>query len=255
MRFAKIILCLLFFCVTIATQRSFTQSPTQKRVVIAASTVLDGKGRVLHNTRIVIEGSKIVAIDPKAGPVDYDLRGLTVMPGWIDAHVHVTWIFGKDGKNAGQGGTQVIAFSPNSQFLASGGWDNQIHLPLRADPDTAPWRIRFPFHAAARPLRSRPPASRPWPRNRRDCGSSPFVRFAEEDVLMNRNARRRAPDPRRPKAARYLATSEPPDRLQRQAKRAVKASVEHGSSRENRIQMGASLLARLYGKPDARHGS
>jgi len=54
----------------------------------------------MRNTRIVIEGSKIVAIDPKATPVDYDLRGLTVMPGWIDAHVHITWSFGKDGKNA-----------------------------------------------------------------------------------------------------------------------------------------------------------
>jgi len=76
-----------------------------KRIVIAASTVLDGKGRVLRNTRIVIEGSKIVAIDPKVGPVDYDLRGLTVLPGWIDAHVHITWSFGKDGKNAGPAGT------------------------------------------------------------------------------------------------------------------------------------------------------
>lgn len=79
--------------------------PAPKRIVIAASTVLDGKGRVLHNTRIVIEGSKIAAIDPKAGPVDYDLRGLTVLPGWIDAHVHITWSFGKDGKNAGPAGT------------------------------------------------------------------------------------------------------------------------------------------------------
>src|SRR4030095_2447681 len=66
-----------------------------KRTVIAASTVLDGKGHVIYNTRIVIEGSKIVVIDPKAGPVDYDLRGLTVLPGWIDAHDHVTWSFGK----------------------------------------------------------------------------------------------------------------------------------------------------------------
>ena len=76
-----------------------------RRMVIAASTVLDGKGRVVHDTRIVIEGSKIVAIDPKAGPVDYDLRGLTLMPGWIDAHVHITWSFGRDGKNAGPGET------------------------------------------------------------------------------------------------------------------------------------------------------
>jgi imidazolonepropionase-like amidohydrolase len=74
---------------------------TPARIVIAASYVLDGKGHVLRNTRIVIEGSKIAAIDPRAGPVDYDLRGLTVLPGWIDAHAHVTWSFGKDGKNAG----------------------------------------------------------------------------------------------------------------------------------------------------------
>ena len=63
----------------------------------------DGKGHVFKDTRIVIEGSKIVAINPKAGPMNYDLRGLTVLPGWIDSHVHITWIFGKDGKNAGAG--------------------------------------------------------------------------------------------------------------------------------------------------------
>ena len=85
-------------------------APAQaKRIVIAADTVFDGKGKVLHNTRIVVEGSKIVAIDPKAGPVDYDLRGLTVMPGWIDAHAHVTWSFGPDGKNAGAGRTTAEA--------------------------------------------------------------------------------------------------------------------------------------------------
>jgi len=80
-----------------------------KRVVIAADTVFDGKGHVLKNTRIVIENSKIVAIrpsaGPNAGPIDYDLRRLTVLPGWIDAHVHISWSFDKTGKNAGGGGT------------------------------------------------------------------------------------------------------------------------------------------------------
>jgi imidazolonepropionase-like amidohydrolase len=66
----------------------------------------------------VIEGSKIVAIDPKAGPVDYDLRGLTVLPGWIDAHVHITWSFDKDGKFAGDGGT-----TPDAAYrVASNAW-------------------------------------------------------------------------------------------------------------------------------------
>lgn len=106
MRTAKITLVIIVMLGTcILAETGSAQTPAPKRIVIAASTVLDGRGDVLHNTRIVIEGARIVAIDPKAGPVDYDLRGLTVLPGWIDAHAHVTWSFGKDGKNAGAGGT------------------------------------------------------------------------------------------------------------------------------------------------------
>ena len=77
----------------------------QDRVVIAVSTALDGKGKILLDTRIVVSGSKIVAIDRKASPIDFDLRGLTVMPGWIDSHVHITSSFGPDGKNVGMGAT------------------------------------------------------------------------------------------------------------------------------------------------------
>jgi imidazolonepropionase-like amidohydrolase len=108
MRSAEIILGVFSISIvgvcSLAEQTSSARmSAPNKHIVIAASTVLDGKGGVLHDTRIVIEGSKVVALDPKAGPVDYDLRGLTVLPGWIDAHVHITWSFGPDGKNAGQG--------------------------------------------------------------------------------------------------------------------------------------------------------
>src|ERR1700704_4819461 len=106
MRSTKIILCILGISGAGAlAQRISSQPPGQgKRIVLAASTVLDGKGHVLHDTRIVVEGSKIVAMEAKSGPLDYDLRDLTVLPGWIDAHVHITWRFGKDGKNAGSGG-------------------------------------------------------------------------------------------------------------------------------------------------------
>ena len=100
---AKIIVCILSMIGlgTIAKFSSLQNPTTNGRIVIAASAVLDGKGRMLHGTHIVIEGSRIVAIDPKAEPVDYDLRGLAVLPGWIDAHAHITWSFGPDGKNGG----------------------------------------------------------------------------------------------------------------------------------------------------------
>jgi imidazolonepropionase-like amidohydrolase len=112
------ILIILGTCVLVPRicAQALASSP---RTSIAASTVLDGKGHTLHDVRIVIEGSKIVAINPSTeGPVDYDLRGLTVLPGWIDAHVHITWIFGKDGKNAGtEGTTQEDAYR-----AASNAW-------------------------------------------------------------------------------------------------------------------------------------
>jgi imidazolonepropionase-like amidohydrolase len=128
MRSSKILCILITLCVFAVGQRTVDSQVLQpesshtlmknRRIVIAASTVLDGKGRVLHDTRIVIEGSKIVEIDPKAGPVTYDLRGLTVLPGWIDAHVHITWSFGKDGKNAGMAETtQEAAYQ-----AASNAW-------------------------------------------------------------------------------------------------------------------------------------
>jgi imidazolonepropionase-like amidohydrolase len=102
------------------TISSQTRAPN-KRIVIAASTVLDGRGHVLHDKLIVIEGAKIFSVDPTTPNVaapDYDLRALTVLPGWIDAHVHITWIFGPDGKNAGQGGTTSDA----SYSAASNAW-------------------------------------------------------------------------------------------------------------------------------------
>jgi imidazolonepropionase-like amidohydrolase len=98
MRGTTILLLLTMVC--------FGQSAeTRNRAVIAVSTALDGKGAVLRDIRIVVSGSKMLAIDPTASPIDYDLRGLTVMPGWIDAHVHITSSFGPDGKNAGMGAT------------------------------------------------------------------------------------------------------------------------------------------------------
>src|SRR5260370_35544180 len=107
MRPLRSILCFLAFGLSaLAPQISAQVAPSTHRIVIAAGAVLDGQGKSLKNVRIAIEVSKIVAVNPQVkGPVEYDLRGLTVLPGWIDAHVHITWIFGKDGKNAGTEGT------------------------------------------------------------------------------------------------------------------------------------------------------
>lgn len=74
----------------------------EKPVTIKAGLVLDGKGGAMRNAVIKVQGGRIVEIAPAGGQADYDLGGLTVMPGMIDTHVHLTWHFGKDGRYATQ---------------------------------------------------------------------------------------------------------------------------------------------------------
>lgn len=63
-------------------------------LVVRTSTLLDGHGRVLRDQQITIEAGRIIKVAPNGKEqAAYDLRGLTVMPGWIDTHVHLNWHF------------------------------------------------------------------------------------------------------------------------------------------------------------------
>ena len=68
-------------------------------VTIKAARVLDGRGNVMNDAIITVQGSKIVSItqEAPANPIDYDLHDATVLPGLIDVHVHLNWYFGPDG--------------------------------------------------------------------------------------------------------------------------------------------------------------
>jgi imidazolonepropionase-like amidohydrolase len=69
-------------------------------VTIHAARILDGKGGVIDNGVITIQGSKITAVGPAAAgqTYTYDLGSATVLPGMIDVHVHLNWYFGPNGK-------------------------------------------------------------------------------------------------------------------------------------------------------------
>jgi imidazolonepropionase-like amidohydrolase len=67
----------------------------QDRVILRAERLLDGAGQVLENRSIVVEGGKIREIGA-GGAADFDLSGLTVLPGLIDTHVHIASHFDPD---------------------------------------------------------------------------------------------------------------------------------------------------------------
>ena len=78
-------------------------------VTIRAGLLLDGTGDSRSNARIFVNGSTITRIDGLRGAVDYDLSDLTVMPGWIDTHVHLTSHFEADGRLHQGGGSETPA--------------------------------------------------------------------------------------------------------------------------------------------------
>jgi len=172
-----------------------------QRVVIEAGTVLDGKGGTLRNVNLVVEGGKILAIRPRtsgatAGAADYDLRRLTVLPGWIDAHTHITWIFGKDGRNAGTAGTteeDAFEAASNAWVTLMAGFTTIESLGARNDlplrDAIARGKIPGPrILTAVEPLEGRgeatgtPEEIRAFVRKQKEAGADVIKIFASQSI-------------------------------------------------------------------------
>jgi imidazolonepropionase-like amidohydrolase len=126
--------CIALFCV-VAAARALAQSPP---ITLQADTVLDGRGKILKNVRLVVQDGRIQAIDPAPGSATYDLRGLTVMPGWIDTHVHIMNHFGRDGRASTPGETPVEAMlfaAENAWQTLMGGFTTVQSIGSAADKD------------------------------------------------------------------------------------------------------------------------
>lgn len=96
-------------------------------VVVHAQTVIDGRGSILKNQYVVISGTRIDRIGPeRPDHVDYELGEATLMPGWIDTHVHLTWHFDKNGRlaDASKEDPQYVwnAIAENARVTLMGGF-------------------------------------------------------------------------------------------------------------------------------------
>ena len=76
----------------------FAAAAVAQPVVIKTTTIIDGRGGVLRNQEITVEGGRITKVAPATHKPDIDLSGLAVMPGWIDTHTHPGWYFNKEGR-------------------------------------------------------------------------------------------------------------------------------------------------------------
>lgn len=70
-------------------------------VILRTSRILDGRGGLLENRDIVIRDGAIAELAPRGqsrGARVYDLSALTVLPGYIDTHVHISHHFDANGR-------------------------------------------------------------------------------------------------------------------------------------------------------------
>ena len=69
---------------------------TAQSLHLSSARLIDGTGApALEHATVTVEGGRIAAVHPDGAPVpagalEVDLRGKTLMPGLVDAHVHVT---------------------------------------------------------------------------------------------------------------------------------------------------------------------
>src|SRR5438552_7718456 len=127
------------FLITLLLCSGCIAAAQTKPVTLRAGTLLDGKGGVYHKVRSNVEDGKIQNVAPdKGGAVDYDLSGYTVMPGWIDTHVHITWHFGPNGRLEDKSETPeqaALAYAGNAWRTLAAGFTTVQCLGAPEDKD------------------------------------------------------------------------------------------------------------------------
>ena len=95
----SLLLAVVVAAPSLAQTPAMTNSQTAQPIVIHADRIIDGRGKVITGGSVTVQGTKISKVDGSSGgPATYDLRGLTLLPGLIDAHSHLSWYFNRKGR-------------------------------------------------------------------------------------------------------------------------------------------------------------
>ena len=110
--------CLWFVISLFIVSGAFAQ---EAPITIQAGRLIDGVGNVQEDVTITVTGSRITGVSVGASDdaATYNLSELTLMPGLIDTHVHLTAHFDADGRNHSdpdETPTQAILFAAENAY-------------------------------------------------------------------------------------------------------------------------------------------
>lgn len=67
-------------------------------ITIKAARAIDGAGGVVDNAMVTVQDGRIARVGPAEGTPTIDLGDATLLPGFIDTHVHIDWHFDAEGR-------------------------------------------------------------------------------------------------------------------------------------------------------------
>ena len=129
---------LLSLALLLSTAGLVALAQTPADTTIRVGRLIDGRGGSQQNVVVHVQNGRISRIDRSAGPVTYDLSKYTLLPGFIDTHVHILWHFGKDGRFDNSGETpedRIKAGIENARATVMGGFTTVQSVGERADLD------------------------------------------------------------------------------------------------------------------------
>jgi imidazolonepropionase-like amidohydrolase len=106
----------IVFCSLVLSAAAGGQSTS---TTIHAQRAIDGKGNTLHDVIITVVDGKMANVDTNPGSkhADYELGSLTLLPGLIDGHAHLSWYFNSKGRLH----TDNDGDTPEQSILAAAG--------------------------------------------------------------------------------------------------------------------------------------
>jgi imidazolonepropionase-like amidohydrolase len=86
---------------SLASQNSPIAPPSAAPITIHAARLIDGRGHTLDDVLVTVHSGRIERVQPNIGAqgrgATYELGSATLLPGFIDAHVHPGWYINREG--------------------------------------------------------------------------------------------------------------------------------------------------------------